>query len=170
MSEQQVEVKQNLKTTPPIKEVIACLCDKFPSCFIAEGEAKPLKIGIFQDLSEALTSSENLSNSLIRQALRSYTKSWRYLHACREGAVRVGLDGQEAGVVDAQQAEHAQQTLANEKAAYAARRAQALKEQRLAQRQQQKEQAKKRAESRKSMPKASLESLAALESKFSKNR
>ena len=34
------------------KEVIAFLAERFPQCFSAEGEARPLKIGIFQDLSE----------------------------------------------------------------------------------------------------------------------
>lgn len=32
------------------KEVIAFLAERFPHCFSAEGEARPLKIGIFQDL------------------------------------------------------------------------------------------------------------------------
>lgn len=32
------------------KEVIAFLVERFPHCFSAEGEARPLKIGIFQDL------------------------------------------------------------------------------------------------------------------------
>lgn len=32
------------------KEVIAFLAERFPQCFSAEGEARPLKVGIFQDL------------------------------------------------------------------------------------------------------------------------
>ena len=32
------------------KEVIAFLAERFPHCFSAEGEARPLKIGIFQTL------------------------------------------------------------------------------------------------------------------------
>lgn len=176
MSEQQTDVQQNVKTTLPIKEVVAYLCEKFPLCFIAEGEAKPLKVGLFQDLAEALADDEKVSKTLLRQALRSYTMSWRYLHACRDGAVRVDLNGAEAGVVDSQQAEHAAQTLAEAKAAYAARRAEALKAERKAQRKEffkqkaREENAKKRAESKKEAPKASMESLAALESKFSKGR
>lgn len=35
------------------KEVIAFLAERFPLCFSAEGEARPLKIGIFQDLQSA---------------------------------------------------------------------------------------------------------------------
>lgn len=174
MSEQQLETQQ--KTALPLKEVIAYLCEKFPNCFIAEGEAKPLKIGLFQELAVALEGDEKVSKTSLRQALRNYTMSWRYLHACRDGAVRVGLNGEEAGVVDTQQAEHAAQTLAEAKAAYAQRRAEAAKEQRKVQRKEffkqkaREENAKKRAESKTNAPKASLESLAALESKFSKGR
>lgn len=174
MSEQQLETQQ--KTALPLKEVIAYLCEKFPNCFIAEGEAKPLKIGLFQELAAALEGDEKVSKTSLRQALRNYTMSWRYLHACRDGAVRVGLSGEEAGVVDTQQAEHAAQTLAEAKAAYAQRRAEAAKEQRKVQRKEffkqkaREENAKKRSESKTNAPKASLESLAALESKFSKGR
>lgn len=174
MSEQQLETQQ--KTALPLKEVIAYLCEKFPNCFIAEGEAKPLKIGLFQELAAALEGDEKVSKTSLRQALRNYTMSWRYLHACRDGAVRVGLNGEEAGVVDTQQAEHAAQTLAEAKAAYAQRRAEVAKEQRKVQRKEffkqkaREENAKKRSESKTNAPKASLESLAALESKFSKSR
>lgn len=174
MSEQQLETQQ--KTALPLKEVIAYLCEKFPNCFIAEGEAKPLKIGLFQELAVALEGDEKVSKTSLRQALRNYTMSWRYLHACRDGAVRVGLNGEKAGVVDTQQAEHAAQTLAEAKAAYAQRRAEAAKEQRKVQRKEffkqkaREENAKKRSESKTNAPKASLESLAALESKFSKGR
>lgn len=174
MSEQQLETQQ--KTALPLKEVIAYLCEKFPNCFIADGEAKPLKIGLFQELAAALEGDEKVSKTSLRQALRNYTMSWRYLHACRDGAVRVGLNGEEAGVVDTQQAEHAAQTLAEAKAAYAQRRAEAAKEQRKVQRKEffkqkaREENAKKRSESKTNAPKASLESLAALESKFSKGR
>lgn len=174
MSEQQLETQQ--KTALPLKEVIAYLCEKFPNCFIAEGEAKPLKVGLFQELAAALEGDEKVSKTSLRQALRNYTMSWRYLHACRDGAVRVGLNGEEAGVVDSQQAEHAAQTLAEAKAAYAQRRAEAAKEQRKVQRKEffkqkaREENAKKRSEAKTNAPKASLESLAALESKFSKGR
>lgn len=174
MSEQQLENQQ--KTSLPLKEVVAYLCEKFPECFIAEGEAKPLKVGLFQDLAAALEGDDKVSKTLLRQALRSYTMSWRYLHACRDGAVRVDLHGAEAGVVDSQQAEHAVQTLAQAKAAYAERRAAEQKEQRKAERKEffkqkaREENAKKRAEQKAAAPKASLESLAALESKFGKGR
>lgn len=55
------------------KEVIAYLSQQFPSCFIAEGEAKPLKIGIFQDLVERIPAEMSLSKTQLRSALRVYT-------------------------------------------------------------------------------------------------
>lgn len=182
MSEQQTEqpIETQQKTSLPLKEVVAYLCEKFPNCFVAEGEAKPLKVGLFQDLADALAGDEKVSKTVLRQALRNYTMSWRYLHACRDGAVRVDLHGNEAGMVDAQQAEHAAQTLAEAKAAYAERRAAERKEQRKVERKEffkqkaREENAKKRAEPKSApknaAPKASLESLAALESKFSKGK
>ena len=89
---------------------------KFPLCFIAEGEAKPLKIGLFQDLAEALKDDERVSKLNCVKALRQYTSNWRYLHGCREGAERVDLYGNPAGVLDAEHVSHATQQLADAKA------------------------------------------------------
>ncbi|KJF84023.1 hypothetical protein UA44_03810, partial [Klebsiella aerogenes] len=54
------------------KEVIAFLAERFPQCFSAEGEARPLKIGIFQDLVERVGGEMNLSKTQLRAALRLY--------------------------------------------------------------------------------------------------
>ena len=91
------------------------LAEKFPLCFILEGEAKPLKIGLFQDLAEALEDDERVSKTQLRQALRQYTSNWRYLHGCREGAVRVDLQGNPAGVLEAEHVTHAAQQLGRAK-------------------------------------------------------
>ena len=61
------------------KEVINFLSESFPACFSVTGEAKPLKIGIFQDLAERLKEEERVSKTLLRSSLRHYTNSWRYL-------------------------------------------------------------------------------------------
>lgn len=45
------------------KEVIAFLAERFPHCFSAEGEARPLKIGIFQDLVDRVAGEMNLSKN-----------------------------------------------------------------------------------------------------------
>ena len=105
------------------KEIIAFLAEQFPRCFILEGEAKPLKIDIFKELSEALADSGKVSKTQLRQALRQYTSNWRYLHGCREGAQRVGLDGEPCGLLEAEHVEYAAQKLAEAKAKLAERRA-----------------------------------------------
>ena len=104
------------------KDIIAYLAEKFPLCFILEGEAKPLKIGLFQDLAEALQDDERVSKTQLRQALRQYTSNWRYLHGCREGAVRVDLQGNPAGVLETEHVAHAAQQLADAKARVAEKR------------------------------------------------
>jgi len=105
------------------KEVIAYLAQQFPSCFIAEGEAKPLKIGIFQDLVARIPAEMNLSKTQLRSALRVYTSSWRYLYGIKAGASRVDLDGNACGTLEEQHVEHARQQLEEAKARVAAHRA-----------------------------------------------
>lgn len=105
------------------KEVIAYLVEKFPLCFSLEGEAKPLKIGLFQDLAEALQDDERVSKTQLRQALRAYTSNWRYLYGCKAGAERVDLQGNACGILEQEHAEHAAQQLAEAKAKVAAMRA-----------------------------------------------
>ena len=58
------------------KELIAYLSELFPTCFIATGEARPLKIGIFQDLAARLAGDPRESKTVLRSALRQYTSSW----------------------------------------------------------------------------------------------
>ncbi len=99
-----------------VKEVVALLAEQFPLCFSLAGAAKPLKIGIFQDLAERLKDNPLVSKTMLRQALRVYTSSWRYLDAVKEGVHRIDLDGVDGDVIDAQQAEHAATSLAESKA------------------------------------------------------
>ncbi|WP_026374876.1 RNA chaperone ProQ [Aestuariibacter salexigens] len=106
------------------KEVIAFLAQSFPNCFSLEGDAKPLKIGIFQDLAERLEQDERVSKTLLRTSLRHYTNSWRYLHSMREGAHRVDLDGNQDAVIEQEHAEHAKQQLEESKARVAEKRKQ----------------------------------------------
>ena len=98
------------------KEVIAWLAERFPHCFSAEGEARPLKIGIFQDLVERVQGEMNLSKTQLRSALRLYTSSWRYLYGVKAGATRVDLDGNPCGELEEQHVEHARKQLEEAKA------------------------------------------------------
>jgi ProP effector len=97
------------------KEVIAYLSQLFPACFISEGEARPLKIGIFQDLAARLADDQRVSKTLLRSALRQYTSSWRYLHGLRVGAIRVDLDGNSAGELTEEHVQHARDALKESK-------------------------------------------------------
>ncbi|UAA37157.1 RNA chaperone ProQ [Paraneptunicella aestuarii] len=106
------------------KEVIAFLVESFPMCFSLEGEAKPLKIGIFQELAEALKDEKRLSKTLLRSSLRHYTSSWRYLHSVKEGSNRVDLKGDVAEVVEKEHADHALLQLKESKQKVAERRKQ----------------------------------------------
>lgn len=106
------------------KEVIAFLAERFPLCFSAEGEARPLKVGIFQDLVARVEGEMNLSKTQLRSALRLYTSSWRYLYGIKAGANRVDLDGNPCGVLEEQHVEHARQQLEEAKARVSAQRAQ----------------------------------------------
>lgn len=113
---------ENTEKLKNSKEVIAYIAECFPKCFTLEGEAKPLKIGIFQDLADRLSDDPKVSKTQLRAALRQYTSSWRYLHGAKPGAIRVDLDGNEAGALEEEHIEHAKTALAESKARVQARR------------------------------------------------
>lgn len=113
---------ENTEKLKNSKEVIAYIAECFPKCFTLEGEAKPLKIGIFQDLAERLNEDSKVSKTQLRAALRQYTSSWRYLHGVKLGATRVDLDGNPCGELEEEHVEHAQAALAESKARVQARR------------------------------------------------
>ncbi|RUO79350.1 RNA chaperone ProQ [Pseudidiomarina taiwanensis] len=107
------------------KEVLAYLAEKFPQCFILDGDAKPLKIGIFEDLAERLSDDPTVSKTRLRMALRHYTSSWRYLRSVVVDAERVNLDGECVAKVEAEHAEHAKEALEESRAKVAERKKQA---------------------------------------------
>lgn len=104
------------------KEVISFLVETFPKCFSIQGEAKPLKIGIFQDLAARLSEDERVSKTLLRSSLRHYTNSWRYLHSVKEGQHRVDLDGENDAQIEKEHADHAKVQLEESKAKVAEKR------------------------------------------------
>lgn len=115
---------ENTEKLANSKEVIAYIAERFPKCFTVEGEAKPLKIGIFQDLATRLDGDPKVSKTQLRAALRQYTSSWRYLHSVKPGASRVDLDGNACGELEQEHIDHAAQALAESKARAAERRKQ----------------------------------------------
>ncbi|AGH81257.1 ProP expression regulator [Psychromonas sp. CNPT3] len=98
------------------KQIINFITEKFPLCFTAGSTpAKPLKIGIFQELVARLEDESRVSKTQLRGALRQYTLSWRYLHCVKEAVKRVDLDGVEGDDVSLEHAQHALKTLKESK-------------------------------------------------------
>ena len=84
------------------------LASQFPSAFFAdETQRKPLKIGIHCAIRERLNLDE-ADAKILKRIMSGYCGSLHYRRACAiEGAVRIDLDGQRAGVVTTAEAEHA---------------------------------------------------------------
>jgi len=110
------------------KETLVFLSSKYPKCFFLDGQVKPLKIGIFQDLASDLADLEPVSKRLLRQSLRHYTSSWRYLAAVKLDVPRVDLAGEEGDTVEQQHADHAAEQLKESKAKAAKYREAKLKD------------------------------------------
>nr|WP_183334476.1 ProQ/FINO family protein [Halomonas campaniensis] len=91
---------------PSPQALLAEWYQRYGSAFF-KGHTRPLQVGIH----EALAAREPWPEKLVRRALACYVNLPRYLKAVREGAERIDLAGQPAGVVDAQAAEHARRKL-----------------------------------------------------------
>jgi ProP effector len=95
-------------------EIIATLAELYPQTFfVFEGRRRPLKRNIDHDL--ALATTDAITVDKIKAALRVYAGNGAYLRACREGALRIGLDGKPAGIVTAEEAAYAREKLAARK-------------------------------------------------------
>lgn len=91
---------------PNPHETIEFMASTWPSCFrVKPSERVPLKVGIGKDLVAA--SAGAITDEEIGVAMRVYVGNKRYLKALREGAVRVDLDGNPAGIVTPSEATHA---------------------------------------------------------------
>jgi ProP effector len=89
---------------------IVVLADLFPACFsVLQQRRKPLKVGIRDDVLAALNGAITAKEAGF--ALKIYTSNHHYLTACKEGAPRVGLNGEAAGHVTADEANNAKQRL-----------------------------------------------------------
>ncbi len=78
------------------------LSEAYPNTFDRKN-VRPLKIGIQDDL----VADEKLAKNKIKRALASYVRSINYLRSLQEGADRVDINGEPAGAVTAEEAEHA---------------------------------------------------------------
>ncbi|NLW05805.1 MAG: hypothetical protein GX029_11385 [Pseudomonadaceae bacterium] len=113
-----LEVKEAVEAEPAIKTAAMAL-DKlnpqqrlqhwvksYPRSFIPN-QPQPLKVGIHKEL----LATEGGDIKKIRRALASYVKVPRYLRCIKEGAVRVDLKGDNAGLVSKEEAGFAQANL-----------------------------------------------------------
>ena len=105
-----------------IAAAIALLAETFPKCFaVYQERRRPLKLGIHLDIQAALDgviTSAELSN-----ALGAYCANQAYRGRTLQGAWRLDLNGEPAGVVTADEEAHAKTALARIKAKRAARAA-----------------------------------------------
>lgn len=154
---------ENTEKLKNSKEVIAYIAECFPKCFTLEGEAKPLKIGIFQDLAERLNEDPKVSKTQLRAALRQYTSSWRYLHGVKPGSSRIDLDGNVCGELEEEHVEHAKTALAESKARAQTRRKEQMQKAR--EEGKAKNKANKKPQSRRPSPKAQKETQKPAESR-----
>jgi len=100
----------------------ALLAERFPRGFaIYEARRRPLKIGIHADITAALGGA--ITWRELRNALCSYIRNRGYLLSLRAGAERIDLYGNVAGVVTADEADHARAVLMRRRAKKAARAA-----------------------------------------------
>jgi ProP effector len=101
-----------------LNKVIEFLAEKFPKSFTVKGEAKALKVGIFNDIAAQLEEQDPVSKTQVRHALRRYTNSWRYLEAVVKGGSRIDLEGNDVEALTEEHIQHAQVQLAESKAKF----------------------------------------------------
>lgn len=81
----------------------------FPNCFKTIHEIKPLKIGIKQDLIKCLSTMDTVvtdDKACMVKSLAYYVNTLAYHRTVIEGAMRVDLEGNPAGVVSAAEAKY----------------------------------------------------------------
>ena len=102
-------------------DTLLTLRQKFPKAFarLSDYKRRPLKIGIHLDIAAALPDLDPIG---ISRALRFYVSDIRYHRACIEGAERIDLDGNPAGVVSQTEAGNSARSVASIEAKLAARR------------------------------------------------
>lgn len=81
----------------------------FPNCFKELKEVRPLKIGIKQDLVKHLGGREDIvigDKACMVNSLAYYVNSVSYHKSMIEGAMRIDLDGHDAGPVTAEESHY----------------------------------------------------------------
>ena len=84
-----------------VAATIALLAERFPQAFVQYGaKRRPLKVGVHRDVVAALNGA--IAPIELARALGVYCGNSGYLHNTRAGTPRIGLDGQPAGAVTAE--------------------------------------------------------------------
>lgn len=105
------------------KVVRAQLVERFPACFMPQGEIKkPLAIGIHLQIRERWP---DLAPYRVGIALQDYTRGPKYLKGLVEGAARIDIDGNEVATVTIEAAEFAAEQLRRLNAFFGAARGEA---------------------------------------------
>lgn len=81
----------------------------FPNCFKSHNDAKPLKKGIKEDLIKRLATLTDVvteDKACMVKSLSYYVNTISYHKSVIEGASRIDLDGQPAGIVSADEAHY----------------------------------------------------------------
>ncbi|HSW93467.1 MAG TPA: ProQ/FinO family protein [Gammaproteobacteria bacterium] len=81
----------------------------FPHCFKELKDIQPLKVGIKQDLVKYLSTCENIvvaDKACMVNSLSYYVNSVAYHKGMIAGAMRIDLEGKEAGTVTAEEANY----------------------------------------------------------------
>lgn len=84
----------------------------FPQCFKSASEVQPLKKGIKQDLVKFLSTMDMIvteDKACMVKSLAYYVNTAAYHRSVLEGAVRIDLDGNPAGVVTSDEAQYSLQ-------------------------------------------------------------
>ncbi len=116
-----------------VKEMLAILKEHFPKVFVSEKPYSPLKVGIYKDIKEYFKTCDSIEGEIslkeIRGAISVYCRNWHYFESCTSGAARLDLNGEECGVVTAEEAAYALETLTKSKEAVKERMKAVKKEQ-----------------------------------------
>lgn len=101
--ESRTAAKKNTKVDPVVL-IIGQLQKKFPLAFPKNPAPKvPLKIGIHKDLIEQ-TEQLGIGKNELRAAIKTWCKGKRYWDCLVEGAARIDLEGNAAGLVTKEEA------------------------------------------------------------------
>ncbi len=108
-TEEQKNTPEGGSRAEHIKAALEVLYEHFPKAFIREGDARPLKVGILDDLKKEVPNLPGMTTSKLRAAVRMYCTRLRYFYSVREGAKRIDLQGNEVEEVTAEHGTYAKE-------------------------------------------------------------